>query len=529
MERELIRRRQYLADPEPGLLSFVTSAWNTPIEYLSILAESIIQQDFGTGGTFEWVIVDNGSTREDTRAYLHSLAEHPFIRLVRTEQNQGIIGGTRLAVQHARGRYVLPVDSDDYVYPDAARIMAHVIQQRRYPTLLYSDEDKLTGARFEEPYLKPDWDPVLFVHSCYIAHLCAIDRGMAIALGAYTDPEVSGCHDWDTFIRFMINGFEPVHVPHVLYSWRKHAESTAANIDSKDYIHSSHRKALGRFVATRKCSRHFQMAYSPFFQRTPDWWFQRLPGKSRSIVSILIGDTAQADPGVRKLTPEDAVGCLTEALRDIHPGSLVRFRDDDLIMDRQDWPWEAQGALELFDDVVAVGGPVFTPEGVVSAGAVYFGFGSDGLGMPDRWRPRNDPGYFAQMWKPHTVNAMTAQNLVVWSEFLFDALASGLVDLQAPISMLGEWLGAVAHRWGVRVVFSPFLGGVSRQDWQAKRNPDLADTLLKRHSAVILGDNPWYSPRLNLVEGCGYQFADPHERESHFTMLASRTGVPAML
>jgi glycosyltransferase involved in cell wall biosynthesis len=286
MDGELVRREQYTADPEPSLLSFVTSAWDTPVEFLEILAESIIRQDCSV---FEWVIADNGSSSTPTRAYLEKLAGHELIRVVRSERNLGIIGGTRLAVDHARGRYIVPVDSDDYLYPDAARLLAHFIHRHRYPALLYSDEDKLNGARFEEAYLKPDWDPVLFVHSCYIAHLCAIDRALALSMAAYSDPEVSGCHDWDTFIRFMMNGYEPVHIPEVLYSWRKHAQSTAANINSKDYIHRSHRKALNRFLSSRKSAKYFVLEPSPFFGGTPDWRFRRHHVHSRTILTVTIG------------------------------------------------------------------------------------------------------------------------------------------------------------------------------------------------------------------------------------------------
>ena len=523
IDRELERRRCCLADPEPSLLSFVTSVWNTPIDYLTILAESIMRQDFGAGETFEWVVVDNGSTSEETRLYLQSLAARPFIRLVRVETNLGIIGGTRLAVQHARGRYVLPVDSDDYVYPDAARIMAHTIQRCRYPALLYSDEDKLSDNRFEEAYLKPDWDPVLFVHSCYIAHLCAIDRGLAVSLGAYSDPNVSGCHDWDTFIRFMTSGFEPVHVPHVLYSWRRHSASTAGNIDSKNYIHTSHQKALTRFLASRKRPDIFRLEYSPFFNRTPDWWFRLIRPMERQIIRVPIhGASSESTDEAGGLSTDDPIRRARELLKDVQSGALIFFCDSDLLMDREDWHSETLAPFELFDDVVAVGGPVFNPAGVLSSGAVCFGFGADGLGMPDRGRPRNDPGYFAQMWKSHAVNAMTSQNLAVWSDFLLDALASEQIDGDAPISMLGEWLGCVAQRWNQRVVFSPFLGGVSREDWLTTRKPDSTDALLRWHAPIVCGDNRYYSPRLHFLGDKAYQVADPEDRNSQLETLRRR-------
>ncbi|MEJ0070476.1 MAG: hypothetical protein WDO24_19145 [Pseudomonadota bacterium] len=63
--------------------------------------------------------------------------------------------------------------------------------------MLYTDEDKLYGARHCYPYFKSDWDPVLFVNAAISAHLCAFDRGQALALGVWSDRRYEGCHDWD--------------------------------------------------------------------------------------------------------------------------------------------------------------------------------------------------------------------------------------------------------------------------------------------------------------------------------------------
>src|ERR1700683_3358576 len=114
-----------------------------------------------------------------------------------------------------------------------------MIQSNNYPPLLYSDEDHLLGNLTIDPYFKPGWDPVLFVNSCYIAHLCAIDRRLGERLGIYTDSETNGYHDWDSFTRFVRAGYTAVHIPEVLYSWRMHPNSTAANSASKDYIYTS--------------------------------------------------------------------------------------------------------------------------------------------------------------------------------------------------------------------------------------------------------------------------------------------------
>ena len=231
---------------ENGLLSFVTSAYDTDEIFLEELAVSVFQQDGGTD--FEWFILDNGSEKESTRAALRTIANHPCVRMERVEKNLGIIGGMRFCLDRATGRYIMPLDSDDIIEPDCVHVMTRAIQRSGYPAALFTDEDKLSDDRFSNPYFKPEWDPVLFVHSCYIAHLCAIDRVRALELGIYTNRGAEGCHDWDSFIRLMNAGHLPVHIPEVLYSWRMHRQSTSGNISSKSYIADSHRATLRQFL-----------------------------------------------------------------------------------------------------------------------------------------------------------------------------------------------------------------------------------------------------------------------------------------
>lgn len=502
-----LRRTRYPAKRELGLISLVTSAYNTPVEFLQVLADSVLSQDFGVGTVFDWVIVDNGSTDSATIAALNALSLKRGVRFYRVEQNLGIMGGMRFGVQRATGRYIVPVDSDDYLRPDAVRILAWYIKAYGYPELLYSDEDKIENGEFFEAYFKPRWDPVLFVHSCYIAHLCAIDRGLATILGAYSDDRSRGCHDWDTFMRFFLAGYEPVHVPEVLYSWRRHSGSCAGDIASKDYIHSSHRITLQRFLNAASASEYYQLNYSPLFQRTPDWRIERHRSTLPRLLTLVLtqpGDDVnlaayRSAPNceVLALSVDGSVESATTLLRSRHAESgLVRLVSSAANALFDDWQAEAVTFFELFPDTVMVGGPVYDEGERVLTGGLSFGF-NDACGCPDRMRVRQDPGYFAQMWKPHSVSAVSAHHMVVDGCFLLDALLSGRIPAEIPFHCLGEWLGAVASRWQKRVVYSPFLGVRSRVDWQGRWNLTEISRFVRANGDLI-PDERFYSRHLGL-------------------------------
>ena len=510
------RRRERDYAQEPGLLSFITSAYNTDPLFLEELATSMFLQDGGMH--FEWLILDNGSTNEGTCAALRSIAEHPGVRLERVEKNLGIIGGMRYLLERAQGRYVLPLDSDDLIEPDCVHVVTRSIKDNDYPPLLYTDEDKFDSERFGGPYFKPGWDPVLFLHSCFIAHLCAIDRHKALELALYTDVGAEGCHDWDSFIRFMIQGHVPLHIPEVLYSWRIHSGSTSGNIASKSYITESHRNTLQRFL-NHSAVPHIDLVNSPLFNYNVDWWFKRRHVDPRSMQSITVGTTktfpfatipADGMRNARSFHFDEGIGALA-AIVEQTGSELIHLCWEEIAPDGDEWRWDAMALLELFPDSVMVGGIVHDGSRIVD-GPRVFGFGN-GFDCPDSGRLLSDPGYGAKMWKPHSVSSASTAHCVVRADFL-KACMPELIEEGVAFGMLGPWLGALAAESGKRVIYSPFMRALSTTTIRDVVSPKAREHFLSRFWPLI-PDSRVYSPRLGLDAARRYEEVTPDENQRH--------------
>lgn len=506
---------------EPDLLCFITTVWNTDVEFLHALTESVLAQRGGIG--FRWLILDNGSSDPNTIAFLKDLDCHDFIQLERVENNLGIIGGMRYCLERANGRYILPLDSDDYLYPQCVSILTEAIRRTGYPALLYSDEDKRQDKVFRDPYYKPDWDPVLFVNSCYIAHLCAIDREIALLLGAYSDGETEGSHDWDTFTRFLVAGHTPVHVREVLYSWRMHPQSTAGNFRSKPVIYNSQTAVLKRFLAAASSPDDFALLPSPLFDGTPDWWISRRPVKPRPMATVTLqGETVKtkclADPVA-------LAGLLARLEPMAEPGALVHLLGDRVEPLGKEWRWDTLGLFELFPDCVMVGGRIISQFQEVLAAGQYFGFGN-GCDTPDRGRSSTDLGYFAQMLKHHSVSAVSSAHCVVDAVFLRDSVRS-LVASGLPVSIahLGAWCGVLARRRGKRVIYSPFIYGQTAQDWSSLVSED-EHNAFAHYAWDLMPDEELLSPHLGLDLSVAYRPVSRAIRENHLDGLAKRFGLP---
>ncbi len=510
---------------EPGLLSFLTTVWNTPAKYLRILADSLFEQ--AGRHAFEWVVLDNGSSDEETRACLTELvARHPFVRYHRIHDNLGIIGGMRYVLDRATGRYVLPLDSDDYLYPDTLSILAHFIHGHGYPPILYSDEDKIHEDRFLEPSFKPDWDPVLFLNSCYIAHLGAFDRLLAKELGVYSDPSAEGCHDWETFIRFMLAGHRPVHVDEIVYGWRMHDASCALNILSKDFITRSHAAVLSRYLSRLARPDHFELHYSRLFMSAYDWWFRRKPVDPVPLLTLVLTEreTGDGPDRIRHATdyPQNRIvavprrstpGEIASVIRR-HPGaSMVALVHESVKIDDPQWPWEALGVMEAHPDTAVVGGMILNSRKEFVEAGRYFGCGG-ACGCPERGLDATPPFSHARAYKRHSVSAVSSRFLVADAAFLEDFFRHGCPP-DASLEWLGAWAGAHARRKGQRVVYTPEIPARSDGDWEERVTPREVQAFLAAHADMI-PDSRFYSRFLSLAPGREYVPARPRPREPRY-------------
>ena len=445
---------------EPGLLSIVTAVWDgTPPPYFERLAASISTQN--ANGECQWIIVDNGCRRAEMLRVLQRLRLQPSIKIVSADKNLGIVKALRLGLETATGRYIAPVDADDDLYPSSLALAANFIRKHNFPLLLYSDEDKVIGGRHSQPYFKPDFDPVLLANSAYIAHLGIFDREKALALNAYSSQAVEGSVDWDLFLRFLSAGIEAVHIPEVLYQWRIHSESTADDSAAKSYIGSSQRSALRGFLDRHPNGRNFSIVESPL-----------LPGGAhfRLLRSSTIPPPASTVIAWQQLPGFPALRGVQNALKSLSPDvQQVCLVDADLKIDDPDWTLEAAGVRELFPDTVAVGGRLRNSDGKVVAADQHFGFGG-ACASPNTGRSAADPGYFGQMFKQRSCSAVSAQMIAVDRKFLEAVLPR--FSASASAYDFAAWLGVTALEHHRRVVYSPYISGVTDNPWSARIAPE---------------------------------------------------------
>lgn len=268
---ELQRQKHW---EDPVLFSVVVPAYETKEEFLKVLVDSLLEQTYPY---FELIIADASST-DKVKAYCEKY-DDSRIKYFALKNNAGISENTNQGIEKATGDYIGLLDHDDYLTPDALYEMALAIEKgkekRQEYGFLYSDEDKCDehGKNFYDPHIKTDFNLDLFLTNNYICHFCVMKRELMQKLKFRK--EYDGAQDYDIFLRAVgeLWSRNPkveetiCHIPKVLYHWRCHNDSTAANPQSKRYAYDAGKRALQDFADTRGwMARVEEMAHVGFYR-----------------------------------------------------------------------------------------------------------------------------------------------------------------------------------------------------------------------------------------------------------------------
>ena len=238
---ELARQREHRFARSPKV-SVVVPVYNPPAAFLEAMIESVRGQTYAN---WELCLADGASTAPHVRPILDKAAAGDSrIKVALLPANGGIVGNSNAAVALATGDFVALLDHDDTLAPFALHEVVTAVNANPDADILYSDEDKLdTHGERVEPNFKPDWSPETLRSRNYVCHLTVLRRSLVEQVGGFR-PGFDGSQDYDLVLRASAAARQIVHVPHVLYHWRMHAQSTALVKGSKNYAFDAGKRAV---------------------------------------------------------------------------------------------------------------------------------------------------------------------------------------------------------------------------------------------------------------------------------------------
>lgn len=229
LEEETVFGRQVL-------FSILVPLYNTPEKFLREMIESVTAQTYRG---WELILAD-GSDAE--HAYVEqvckSYAEKDVrIRYSRLEKNEGISGNTNECLKLATGNYIGLLDHDDVLHPSVLyEYMVRICEENA--DYIYCDETTFKGSKTIDHmitlHFKPDFAPDNLRANNYICHFTVFKRTLLEGTELFRS-QFDGSQDHDMILRLTSMAKHVSHVPRILYYWRSHPGSVAADIKAKTY------------------------------------------------------------------------------------------------------------------------------------------------------------------------------------------------------------------------------------------------------------------------------------------------------
>ena len=237
---EIQRKQKFDYSP---LISIAVPAYQTPVEFLRQMIESLIVQTYSN---WELCIVNASPDNEEMQKVLAEYsAGDSRVRFCNLKENLGIAENTNRAFAMTKGEFVGLLDHDDLLAPNALYEIVKILQDHPQADALYTDEDKVTTELDEhfQPHLKPDFNLDLLRSNNYICHFFVVRKSVVEKAGGFRK-EFDGAQDYDFIFRCTEKAEEVLHVPEILYHWRTHKASTADNPASKMYAFEAGKRAI---------------------------------------------------------------------------------------------------------------------------------------------------------------------------------------------------------------------------------------------------------------------------------------------
>lgn len=247
-ESDLLKQRRTRFKLNPKI-SILTPTFNTDERFLREAVESVLDQSYIN---WELCLADDASTNPKIRDIITSFSKKDSrIKYVFREKNGHISQASNSALSLATGEFIALLDHDDYLWPNALYEVVKVVNENPKANFIYSDEDKIEqdSRLHTEPFFKPDFSPNYLRSVNYIIHLSVIRKRLVNKVGGFR-VGIEGAQDWDLFLRVIrgISDYKTViHIPKILYSWRKSSTSAAmagVGENIKKYAFKNQKKVL---------------------------------------------------------------------------------------------------------------------------------------------------------------------------------------------------------------------------------------------------------------------------------------------
>ncbi len=125
-------RSMTIQSSNPSVTVYITN--HNYADFLQESIESVLTQNYQD---FELIIIDDGST-DDSREIIQKYTDHEKTRII-FQENKGLNHSINVALNASRGEYIMRLDADDFLDPNALLVMANELDKDDSLALVFPD------------------------------------------------------------------------------------------------------------------------------------------------------------------------------------------------------------------------------------------------------------------------------------------------------------------------------------------------------------------------------------------------------
>ena len=217
------------------LVSVIMPCFNDG-EYISESIASVYAQTYKP---IELIIVDDGSDDSKTLQILEKIKQSSQC-IVLHSSNKGPSAARNIGISHAKGKYIMPLDSDDTIDSTYIEKAVRAIEEKSDRGVVYCHADKF--GIDSGPWQLPEYslEQMLIDNVVFVTALFYRDDWEKV--GGFNEKMIYGVEDYDFWISIMEIGKEIYQLPETLFHYRiKQKSRTTVFRDNKDSIKGMYR------------------------------------------------------------------------------------------------------------------------------------------------------------------------------------------------------------------------------------------------------------------------------------------------
>ncbi|STQ75204.1 glycosyltransferase family 2 protein [Grimontia hollisae] len=429
------------------LFSIIIPTFKPDLVAFKSMLDSVMEQTYQH---WQLIIVDDASNCQALSDFLITLNDNPKVNIVTQRKNGHISKASNTGLEFAKGDYILLLDQDDTLHPDALKCVAYYLEQNPNARVLYTDEDKIDAkGNHHTPHFKPAFNPDLLYSHNYMSHLGVYQRELVEKVGGFREG-YEGSQDYDLLLRCLehCKPEEVVHIPYVIYHWRAVPGSTAFAESEKGYAQDAGLRALQDHLGRKGVSVELGKLPNTYRARWP------IPAKA-PLVSIIIptrnsralvercvtslyekndyphfevllmdnqSDCSESKALFKQLELAGKVRLLMfdapfnySAINNMAAkhakGDVLLLLNNDVEAINPDWLREMVSHA-IRPDIGCVGAKLYYPDGRLQHAGVITGLGGV-AGHSHKYFPGDHPGYFKRLQIVQNLSAVTGACLAV--------------------------------------------------------------------------------------------------------------------